>query len=79
MNLVDTTQMNAKQRHALIVDLLRTRKLEVMDAIQASRWLNERYGLRVDWHDCSEALDFLHRTGDAILARPGGMVVYRIK
>ena len=43
-----------------------------VDAIQASRKVNEAYGINYDWHDYAEALDFLVRTGGArinVLAR----------
>lgn len=67
--------MNLEQRAAAIALLPNIRKL---DAIQFSRAYKEAYKVMIDWHEFSYLLDELYRKGILEIAKPGGMVEYRL-
>jgi len=58
--------------------LVRECKGQEHDAISAANRLQERYGLRADWHLLQYALDAVERCGQAAITKPGGFTRYII-
>ena len=59
-------------------DFLRMQKGRELDAMEAMRLMSDVWGIKVDHHEMSYALDYLHRTGDAKLTKVGGFQRYLI-
>ena len=61
-------------------DFLRRKKGVVMDAMIASRMMRDEWGIDVDWHEMSHALDYLSRSLEATPtgARRDGIIEYII-
>ena len=61
-------------------DFLRMRRGAIFDGVSAAQMLNEHWGIKVDWHEMSYALDYLERSQEA--ERTGiprdGMITYII-
>ena len=70
--------MKAQQ---LCKDFLRMKKGAVLDAIQASQMLHEHWGIRVDWHELGDALEYLVRSREAERTGtgPDGLTMYFIQ
>jgi len=60
-------------------DFLRMQKGRELDAIQAARLMKEVWGISVDHHEMSYALDQLRNSKEASITRPGGFAVYIIE
>lgn len=48
-----------EQAQQLCKDFLRMQKGRVFDPIQAVNEMAERWGVRVDWHEMSDALEYM--------------------
>ena len=66
------------QKNNLILDFLRSRKGDEIDAMQARQKFQEHYGIYEDWHPFSDALDYMHTNKEAEITKPGGFVRYLI-
>ena len=56
------------------------RKGVELDAIKASQLLYEDWGIRIDWHEMSDALEYLVRSKEACRTETGpyGLPMYLI-
>ena len=59
-------------------DFLRMQKGREFDAMEAMRLMNDTWGIKVDHHEMSYALDELHRHEEATLTKIGGFQRYII-
>lgn len=62
-------------------DFLRRKTGAVVDAMIASRMIQDEWGIVVDWHEMSYALDYLNRSLEATPTgvRHDGMIEYIIE
>ena len=60
-----TDRQNKGQAQRLMRDTLVTLSGQTFSGVKAMQYFRENYGLHADWHEFSEALDFLARTGQA--------------
>jgi len=59
-------------------DFLRMQKGVELDAMIAARLMNDVWGIRVDWHEMSYALDYLRHSNEATCTKLGGFQRYII-
>ena len=59
-------------------DFLRMQKGAELDAMEAARLMNDVWGIRVDWHEMSYALDYLRHFNEATCAQHRGFQRYII-
>jgi hypothetical protein len=64
------------KKQELCRDFLGMQGGRALDAIEAANAMNERWGIRVDWHEMAYALDELERRGEATRI-PGGRELTR--
>ena len=62
----------------LCKDFLRMRKGTEVEAMQASQLMNQHWGILVDWHEMSDALEYLVRSWEARRegTGPDGLTMY---
>ena len=75
-----TREGQIKQRQ-LCRDFLRARRGQEFEAIQAASAMYSEWGIKVDWHEMSDALESLVRDNEAARCGtgPDRLTVYRIK
>ena len=74
----DSKRMNRIQVCMYFVLLHMKEELVTYDPIQASVYMNQEWGIRLDWHEMSMALDVLKSNGEVTLVghRRSGMCKY---
>lgn len=71
--------VNQKQVQAVCRAFLRAHPGQEWDAIEARIALEQEWGIIVDHHEFSGAMDVLCRAGELVLTRPGGYTKYQVK
>lgn len=76
------TGQTREQAMNLMVSLLESRINQNMDAMDAARWMRQEFGLDIDWHETSYALEKMVGRGTATYnhhqRKCDGFTVYRI-
>ena len=69
-----------RQVQKMCADFLRARSGSIYEAIQAASAMLREWGVRVDWHEMSDALDAMESRGEASRSSYGadGLVEYVI-
>ena len=72
--------MSDQKTNQMIRDFLRMQRGRTLDGILASRLMNDIWGIKIDWHEFSSALDTLATNGEATRqsGQPGSLIKYLI-
>jgi len=74
-------EMTDRQTRNLVEDYLHNRKFVTWDGIKVAQAIRSHWGIKVDWHVCSQILDEMTGREQAEITggRRDGMMEYRIK